>query len=73
MAPHVLPSGCSRATGDVSRLLRRDPFAGEPPRCVRARLFRYRFTTRPERRATGAWWSRRPVRVFAGPASLRAG
>jgi hypothetical protein len=43
------------------RLLRRDPFAGAAPRFVRVRLFRYRFSTMSERRATGAWW----VRTFA--------
>lgn len=58
---------------DVLRLLRHDPFGGEPPRWVRARLYEYRFTTRPERRATGAWWSRRPVRAYSGPVSLRVG
>ncbi|HSK61766.1 MAG TPA: lipase maturation factor family protein [Actinomycetospora sp.] len=40
------------------RLLRHDPFAGERPAWVRARLYRYRFTTRAERRETGAWWHR---------------
>jgi hypothetical protein len=40
------------------RLLRHDPFGGERPAWVRARLFRYRFTTRAERRETGAWWHR---------------
>jgi hypothetical protein len=43
------------------RLLRRDPFAGAAPRFVRVRLFRYRFSTMSERRATGAWW----IRTFA--------
>ncbi len=45
----------------VRRLLRHDPFEGEPPRFLRARLFHYRFTTRAERRDTGAWWVREPV------------
>jgi hypothetical protein len=34
---------------------------------VRARLFRYRFTTRAERRATGAFWSRHPVYDLVDP------
>jgi hypothetical protein len=55
---------------DVSRLLRHDPFAGEPPRYVRARLYRYRFTTRRERRETGDWWSRTLLRDFLRPMSL---
>jgi hypothetical protein len=56
---------------DVSKLLRRDPFGDQPPRFVRARLFRYRFTTREERRSTGDWWDRRVVGDFLGPVSLR--
>jgi hypothetical protein len=43
-------------------LMGRNPFPDSPPRFVRARLFRYRFTTLAERRETGAWW----VRTFAG-------
>lgn len=40
------------------RLLAHDPFGGEPPRWVRAHLYRYRFATRAERRATGQRWVR---------------
>ena len=39
-------------------LLRVDPFHGTPPRWVRARLYRYRYTTRRERRESGRWWVR---------------
>ncbi|GGC90949.1 membrane protein [Tersicoccus solisilvae] len=53
------------------KLLRHNPFPDEPPRYVRARLFRYRFTTRAERRATGDWWVREPQSTFLPPASLR--
>lgn len=53
------------------RLLRRNPFPERPPRFVRARLFRYRFTTREERRATGAWWSRELLGDYVGPVRLR--
>jgi Lipase maturation factor len=49
------------------RLLRRDPFDGEAPRYLRARLFRYRFTTRAERRETGAWWTRTEVGTLVPP------
>jgi hypothetical protein len=53
------------------RLLRASPFPPDaPPRYVRARLFRYRFTTRAERRATGAWWSREPVYDLVDPMAL---
>jgi hypothetical protein len=54
------------------RLLRRDPFGGRRPRFIRARLFRYRLTTWPERRATGAWWDRTPVGTLVSPARLGA-
>jgi hypothetical protein len=52
-------------------LLRRDPFSGEAPRFVRARLYRYRFTTSAERRQTGAWWHRELVGEYLPPVSLR--
>lgn len=55
---------------ELTALLRENPFAGEPPRRVRARLFRYRFTTARERRETGAWWSREPVADFFPATSL---
>jgi hypothetical protein len=42
----------------ISALLRRNPFEKEPPRFVRAHVYRYAFTDRAERRATGAWWKR---------------
>jgi hypothetical protein len=56
---------------DVSRLLRHDPFRDEPPRFVRARLYRYRFTTRAERARTGDWWVRERSREFLPPVTLR--
>jgi hypothetical protein len=40
------------------RLLAHDPFDGARPRWVRARLYRYRFATPAERRATGQRWVR---------------
>jgi hypothetical protein len=54
------------------RLLRHDPFEGRRPAFVRARLFRYRFTTRAERRATGTWWDRTAVATLVPPARLGA-
>jgi len=42
----------------ILKLIRHNPFPQEPPRYVRARLYRYRFTTWQERRETGAWWHR---------------
>ncbi|MFF4018806.1 lipase maturation factor family protein [Streptomyces sp. NPDC001843] len=58
---------------DTLRLLRRSPFpADEPPRHVRARLFRYRYTTWRELRETGACWERTPVREYLPPTRLAA-
>jgi hypothetical protein len=59
------------ADGPTLRLIRRDPFAGERPMYVRARLFHYRFTTRAERQATGAWWDRVAVADLVPPMRLR--
>jgi hypothetical protein len=50
---------------EVLRLLRRAPFGAEPPRFVRALVYDYRFTSRAERRATGAWWKRELVGTLA--------
>ncbi|MEV5049224.1 lipase maturation factor family protein [Streptomyces griseoincarnatus] len=56
---------------DTLRLLRRSPFpADAPPRHVRARLFRYRFTTWRELRETGACWERTCVGEFFPPTRL---
>jgi hypothetical protein len=54
------------------KLLRDNPFEQQPPALVRARLFRYRFTTRAERRETGAWWARTPVGEYLPPLALDA-
>jgi hypothetical protein len=43
----------------VVGLLGQDPFAGRPPRYVRALLYDYRFTDLATHRRTGAWWRRR--------------
>jgi len=53
-------------------LLRDNRFPNRPPRWIRARLFRYRFSTPAERRTTGAWWVRRPEGEFLRPIALRA-
>jgi hypothetical protein len=49
------------------RLLRTNPFPDAPPAAVRAVLYRYRFTTPAERRATGDWWHRDRLGPYAGP------
>ena len=52
------------------KLLGPNPFPDSPPTLVRARLYRYRFTTAAERRASGAWWSRQLVGEYLPPLRL---
>jgi hypothetical protein len=51
------------------KLLRHDPFAGEPPLYVRATLYHYRFSTWAEKRSTGQWWVRRESGQLVPPLS----
>jgi hypothetical protein len=53
------------------RLLRSAPFSDAPPTHVRARLYSYRFTTRRERRETGAWWHRTLIGEFLPPVARK--
>ncbi len=55
---------------DVNGLLASNPFAGQPPRYIRAMFYRYRFTTSEERRQTGAWWKRQEIREYLPTISL---
>ena len=60
------------------RMLRVDPFAGEAPRWIRARLYLYRFATHRERRESHTWWIREDAGMLVeptgfGPTSLRGG
>jgi hypothetical protein len=55
----------------ILKLLRGNPFPDQPPRWVRARLFRYRFTSWAELRRTGAWWTRTEAGPFVRPFRLR--
>jgi Lipase maturation factor len=74
------PSAHPWMAGLVTRLLEHDrptlkllghnPFPDRPPAFVRARLYRYRFTTPAERRQTGAWWSRDLVGEYLPPLRL---
>ena len=52
------------------RLLRHNPFRDGPPAFIRARKYIYRYASRENRRATGAWWTRRPAGEFMQAVSL---
>jgi predicted DCC family thiol-disulfide oxidoreductase YuxK len=54
----------------ATRLLERNPFATKAPRYIRAKLFKYEFTTQEEHRATGAWWKRREIGEYLPEVSL---
>ena len=56
---------------DAVGLLAHNPFPDHPPRWIRARIYRYTFTTRAERQATGRWWNRELVREYFPAVSLR--
>ncbi|WP_370499900.1 lipase maturation factor family protein [Mycolicibacterium sp. jd] len=55
------------------RLLGHNPFPDEPPRCIRARLYEYRFTTWRELRDERRWWHRTLVGEYLPAVALGAG
>ncbi|MGM1029007.1 MAG: lipase maturation factor family protein [Actinomycetota bacterium] len=55
------------ADAPTLRLLGHDPFDGERPTWVRARVYRYRFATRDEKRATGQVWMREDRGLLVAP------
>jgi hypothetical protein len=57
----------------TTRLLRDNPFSERPPAAIRARLYRYRFTDRAQREATGAWWTREHVGEYLPPVRAPSG
>ncbi|MGH7178656.1 MAG: lipase maturation factor family protein [Tepidisphaeraceae bacterium] len=48
----------------VLALLEHNPFPNRPPRYLRARLFRYRFTDATTRPSSGAWWVRDDLGLY---------
>ncbi len=56
--------------GATLRLLKENPFPGEPPRYVRARYFLYEFTTKAERSESGNVWKRKYLGPYLPPMSL---
>lgn len=55
----------------VLEMLDHNPFAGKPPKYIRAMVYDYRFTTFEERRQTGNWWKRELKGAYFPPISLR--
>ncbi|PYK30105.1 MAG: membrane protein, partial [Verrucomicrobia bacterium] len=54
----------------VIALFETNPFPDAPPRYVRARLYRYRFTSGDEHRQTRAWWKREELGEYLPSVSL---
>jgi len=50
---------------DVLALFADNPFPREPPRQIRTVLWQYWFTTIEEKRATGMWWRRQLLGLYA--------
>src|SRR5271157_2469958 len=50
---------------DVLALFAGNPFSAAPPRQVRAVLWQYWFTSIAEKRATGDWWKRKYLGIYA--------
>jgi len=50
---------------DVLSLFAGNPFSPEPPKQIRAVLWQYWFTTSAEKRATGMWWKREYLGLYA--------
>jgi predicted DCC family thiol-disulfide oxidoreductase YuxK len=56
---------------EVLALLDKNPFPGHPPQYIRAEFYDYKFTDPGQRRATGAWWERKPIGEYLPSVSLR--
>ena len=59
------------AQPEVLHLLAHDPFDGRRPQQIRARLYRYQFTTPAEHRRDGSWWTREELGPYGPTVSLR--
>jgi hypothetical protein len=58
---------------DVLALFAENPFSQAPPHQIRAVLWQYWFTTVAEKRATGMWWRRELVGLYAPTLEWSAG
>ncbi len=55
---------------EILKLMDKNPFTDHPPYYIRAVLYHYRFTNAEEKKKTGDWWVRNPVRLYLPPLSL---
>lgn len=65
---HIVPrteQALLRGSNDVLLLFAGNPFPNGPPRQLRAVLWQYWFTTPEEKRATGMWWRREQLGIYA--------
>jgi len=58
---------------DVLALFAGNPFAGGPPKQVRAVLWQYWFSTREQKQEKGLWWRRQLVGLYAPSLELEEG
>ncbi len=65
--------GLLEGSPEVAALLEENPFPGAPPRYLRTTLWRYRFTTREQKAATGAWWARDTPAQYCPTVARREG
>jgi hypothetical protein len=54
-----------QAEPTVLALVDENPFKEEPPKQIRAVIYRYELTDRDEREATRQWWKRRDRTLYA--------
>lgn len=65
--------GILQGSEPVLGLLEKNPFEKEPPRYVRAVIYRYRFSSWKGLRNQAKWWSRSDRRLYFPPVTLRKG
>lgn len=61
-----------RDQAELTRMCRVNPFVGQPPKWVRVVQYDYRFSTRAEKKADGAWWVRSNRREVMPARRLRS-
>jgi hypothetical protein len=65
---HIVPrteQALLRGSPDVLLLFAGNPFPNGPPKMIRAVLWQYWFTTPEERHASGMWWRRERLGIYA--------